>query len=173
MKYILDILYVLFYILFYKLYTFMRFYLLPREFSIMSVLEKQAWFIVIVFGITTGHFGGSILIFGWHEALLGTIGFYGLAGGAGLIGRREKKAGKMVMDERDAAIERAANLIGYSVFWIVFVLVVMAPFFIYGPDHIIMIKAGPFTMTIVFAMMIVYTARSLAIIVQYRRTNHG
>ena len=139
----------------------------------MSVLEKQAWFMMIVFLVTMGLFGGSVLIFGWHEALLGTMGFYGLAGGACLIGRREKKAGKTVMDERDTAIERAANLIGYSVFWLVFVLVVMAPFFIYGPDHIIMIKAVPFTLTIVFAMMIVYTVRALAIIVQYRRTSHG
>ena len=138
-----------------------------------SVLEKQAWFMMIVFLATMGLFGGSVLIFGWLEALLGTMGFYGLAGGAGLIGRREKKAGKTVLDERDTAIERAANLVGYSVFWLVFVLVVMAPFFIYGPDHIIMIKAGPFTLTIVFAMMIVYTVRALAIIVQYRRTSHG
>ena len=54
----------------------------------MSVLEKQAWFMMIVFLVTMGLFGGSVLIFGWHEALLGTMGFYGLAGGACLIGRR-------------------------------------------------------------------------------------
>jgi hypothetical protein len=139
----------------------------------MSVPEKQAWFILIVFAVTMALLGGSILIFGWHEGMLGTLGLYGLIGGVGLIGQREKKGGKIIRDERDDAIERTANLIGYSIFWVILVIATMMPFFIYGPDHIVSVRAGSLTLTIFIALTIVYTIRSLAIIIQYRRASHG
>ena len=108
----------------------------------MSVAEKQAWFILIVFAVTMALFGGSILIFGWHEGLLGILGLYGLTGGVVLIGRSEKKSGKIIWDERDVAIERTANLIGYSIFWVILVIATMMPFFIHGAEHIVSIRAG-------------------------------
>ena len=139
----------------------------------MSVPEKQAWFILMVFAVTMVLFGGSTLIFGRQEGMLGILGFYGLTGGVVLIGRSVKKDGKIIRDERDVAIERTADLIGYSFFWIILVITTMMPFFIYGAEHVVSVRAGSLTFTIFIALMIVYTIRSVAVIIQYRRASHG
>jgi hypothetical protein len=101
------------------------------------------------------------------------VGLFGLTGFTGLIGRREKREGKPVGDERDREIDRNSTLAGYSVFWLAFVLACMAPFFIKGADGTVTLPTVILTLPVYVGMLIVFTVKSLVTVILYRRGGDG
>jgi hypothetical protein len=83
------------------------------------------------------------------------VGGFGLLGICGLMGLSpilfRKEPGEVDFDERDLLIQRKAVLGAYSIFWFLFVLAAMIPFFVLGPDGRVSVK---YLAAMVFAGMI-------------------
>lgn len=139
----------------------------------MSLLERQAWFVIKVILLT----GLLYLVVGacthYHQGALGVFGLLGLIGFVNLIGRKERSAGKVVMDERDLAISRKATLAGYSVFWLFFVAGMMLPFFLYGPQAKITIGTEIPAFFVNASLILIFLVRSVTILILYRRSGHA
>ena len=141
----------------------------------MHVQEKQAW-------LTLAAATAALTLFFVLVALVGlgsrsvapaAFGLLGLVGAARRIGRRERQAGKVVMDERDHEIERAATLLAYSVFWALFVGMAIGPFFLLGHGAIMRVPSYALAFTPLVAVCIFHAVSSVTIIVLYRRGSHG
>lgn len=137
--------------------------------TMMNVQERQAWYVLAVFGVALATYLAVACFLGFHPWVLGVFGLFGLAGFAPLIGRRERLAGKVVMDERDTDIAIKASLAAYSVFWVCFVTVCMAPFFTKGPHATLTIPTTLPPLLLTGGMALVFTVRSLVVIALYRR----
>ena len=83
---------------------------------------------------------------------LGLLGICGLMGLSPILFR--KKPGEVDFDERDLLIQRKAWLGAYSIFWFLFVLAAMIPFFVLGPDGKVSVK---YLAAMVFTGMAVVT----------------
>lgn len=134
----------------------------------MNTQEKQAWYILGVLTLTLVGVFAVGLVTGWHEASLGMLGLGGLAGFAPLIGREKKRSGEITMDERDLQISRKSTIIGYSIFWVLFVLAACGPLFVYGIRAIVEIRTGHLALSAVLGMYTVFGVRSLATVILYR-----
>ena len=134
----------------------------------MNVLERQARFMLWVIIITALLYLGVVPWVGFQKAFA-MFGFFGFAGFTPLIGRKERKSGKIIMDERDREIERIATLAGYSVFWVFFVAAAMTPFFMYGPNAKMTIDTGLPCDILFIAMALIFFVRSLVIVMLYRK----
>ena len=139
----------------------------------MHVQEKQAWFVLIIIALTLALWLTVVAVFGFSESTFAAFGFCGFAGLAPLIGRRERKAGLITMDERDKQIALNATTGGYSVFWVLFVLTAMAPFSYLGPDATLTLKTTTISFVVIPAMMVVFGVRSLTMVILYRRGSHA
>ncbi len=135
----------------------------------MHVQEKQAWFILIVAAATLALLLLSLSVFGVHPAVFGAFGLFGLSGFAALIGRRERKAGLVVMDERDRQIALYATTGAYSVFWLLFVTAAMGPFCVLGPFATVTLQTTTIANIAIPALLVLMVVRSLIIVVLYRR----
>jgi len=71
-------------------------------------------------------------------------GGFGLMGISGLMGLSpvlfRKQPGGVDFDERDLLIQRKAVIGAYSIFWVLFVLAAMIPFFVRGVDGQVSVK---------------------------------
>ena len=139
----------------------------------MHVQEQRAWFIVVVVLVSLLVYGAITMVIGFKIDAFGAFGIVGIGGLAGLIGARNKRQGLLVMDERDKEISRWSVHVGYSVFWIVFVLSMMAPMFILGPDADITVKASTIAAMLFPPMILVFLVQALTTIVLYRRGEDG
>ena len=71
----------------------------------------------------------------------------------------------MDFDERDLLIQRKAALGAYAIFWCLFVLAAMIPFFVLGPDGKVSVK---YLAAMVFGGMTVVTlVQSIVTLEQY------
>jgi hypothetical protein len=141
----------------------------------MHIQEKQAWLELAVMTATLTLFFVLVELVGQgrHSVAYAAFGLLGLAGAARLIGRRERKAGNVIMDERDHDIERTATLLGYGVLWALFVGAALAPFFILGANAVMPVPTDEFAMTPMVAVCALRLARSVVTISLYRRGSHG
>ncbi|MBN2183640.1 MAG: hypothetical protein JW715_17155 [Sedimentisphaerales bacterium] len=106
-----------------------------------------------------------------HRAL-GGFGFIGICGLIGLSPVLYKKeSGKVSFDERDFSIQRNASLGAYSVFWLLFVLAAMIPFFVLGPKGKIPITYLP--AMVVGGMIIVTLVQSIVTLAAYGWRDKG
>jgi hypothetical protein len=135
----------------------------------MHIQEKQAWFILIVSVVALALVALLVAILGPSPAVMGAFGFFGFAGFAGMIGNRERKAGMVVMDERDRQIALSATTGAFSVAWVLFVLTAMGPFVILGPDATLTLRTTTISSILVPGMIVLFVTRSLIVIVLYRR----
>jgi len=94
---------------------------------------------------------------------LGLLGIWGLMG---LSPKLFKKGPDEVdFDERDLLIQRKAALGAYAIFWCLFVLAAMIPFFVLGPDGKVSVK---YLAAMVFGGMTVVTlVQSIVTLEQY------
>ena len=106
-----------------------------------------------------------------HRAL-GGFGFIGICGLMGLSPFLYKKGtDKVSFDERDHLIQRRAIIGAYSVFWFLFVLAAMIPFFVLGPEGTISVKYLP---AMVFGGMITVTlVKSIVTLEEYGWQDEG
>jgi hypothetical protein len=95
----------------------------------------------------------------------GGLGCLGLTGLGPVFFRR--RAGKVIMDERDTLIQQRSWLAAYILFWVVFVLVavVLSPWY-YGQTGAVPVLVVQ--MSVAWGFMLVYGVNSIATLVQYR-----
>jgi hypothetical protein len=137
----------------------------------MNRQQKIAWFTLIVvtlaLGLSVIAFGIGYFIFGaparQAAAGFGFIGIMGFIGFTPFIFKKNQD--KVQADERDLAILRKANIIAYSVFWVLFVAGAMVPWFIVGPFGTITVNYLPW---MVFGgMFVVMFVQSLVTLSEY------
>jgi len=135
----------------------------------MNVLEKQAWYTLTVIIITTLLYFTIVAHVGFQPGTVSVFALFAFVALTIRIGHKERKAGKIIEDERDREIARKATVAGYSVFWMFFVAGAMTPFFIYGPYERISIATPNLGILVVIAMGLIFFVRSLAIVILYRK----
>ena len=107
----------------------------------MTAAQKHAWFTLAVVVL-------SILAV---MALVPILGFRRASGGFGLLGMLGfgvvfywKRPGQVVLDERDADIQRRSLIITAAVFWVVFIEVcVFLPWYFYGERGAVPVAVVP------------------------------
>lgn len=139
----------------------------------MHVQEQRAWFFVVIILMSILVYGVMVAVLGFQHDAFSAFGIMGLGGFAGLIGARKKRQGLLIMDERDREISRRSIQLGFSVFWVVFVLVMMAPMIILGPDGVITMRASSIAVMLFPPMILVCLIQALTTIFLYRRGENG
>ena len=115
----------------------------------MNRAQKIAWFtlIVIVVALTLSVMAVGVLYFVFELPISRSLGGFGFIGVVGLASIEpllfKKDKGKVQYDERDLLIQKNASLAAYSIFWFLFVLAAMIPFFILGSKGTISVKYLP------------------------------
>jgi len=115
----------------------------------MNRAQKIARFslIVILISLTLSIIAVGVLYFIVGQPIrlaLGGFAFIAICSLSGLSPVLYKKErGKVSFDERDLLIQKKASLAAYSIFWFLFVLAAMIPFFVLGPKGIISVKYLP------------------------------
>ncbi len=100
------------------------------------------------------------------ERAVAGFGFMGICGLLGLSPILFKKAPAGVdFDERDLLIQRKAVLGAYAIFWVLFVLAAMIPFFVLGPDGRVSVKY--LAAMVCGGMAVVTIVQSIATLEQY------
>jgi hypothetical protein len=131
----------------------------------MSAAQKHAWFTVVVVGLSIIAMGVLVPWLGFHRAT-GGASVLGLLGLGPLFYR--KRPGQVVVDERDAAIQRRSLLITAAVFWVVLVeACVFLPWFYYGAEGAVPVWVVQ--SSVLVAWIIVSLIYSAATLVQYGR----
>lgn len=130
----------------------------------MTAAQKHAWFNLTVIGATI------LLVLALYP-LLGR----GAWGGLGILGSLgfgpyffRKKGSRVVTDERDVLIQRRSVLLGYSLFWAVFVLAAcLLSTWIYGQEGSVPVPVVQ--VSVFFAVMLFIGVTSVATLVLYAR----
>jgi len=115
----------------------------------MNRAQKMAQFslIVILIALTLCVIAVGVLYFVVGLPMRRALGGFAFIAVCGLTGLSpllyKKERGKVSFDERDLLIHRKASLAAYSIFWFLFVLAAMVPFFVLGPKGTISVKYLP------------------------------
>ncbi len=137
----------------------------------MNRHQKIAWFVLIVEAIaltlSLAAFGLAHFVFSLPtNRAAGGFGFIGIMGFSALAPLLFKKdMDKVKLDERDLLIKRKAMLVAYGIFWPLFVLGAMIPWFIIGPKGTITVNYLPWM--IFGAMFVVMLVQSIVILEEY------
>jgi hypothetical protein len=146
----------------------------------MNRVQKAAWFnlVVILISLLLSGMAVAVLAFVAFVAerplrlALGGLGFMGIIGFTGLSPLLFRKAkGQVEFDERDQLYNMRAWFLGFCASYLLFVIVCMTTWFIYGPKGTISVNVLPLIVMGGFLASIL--VHSLAILVQYGRTNTG
>ena len=137
----------------------------------MNKWQKEARFTLIVMGLalvlSLAAVGILRFVFylKWHSAMAG-FAFMALMALSRVDPSMFRiKSKKPPLDERDLLIKRKAMIAAYWGFWPIFVLMAMAPFFVYGPDGKVPVT---YLCWMVFVgMFVVMTLYSIAILNEY------
>lgn len=137
----------------------------------MNRWQKQARFTLIVMGIaltlslTAVEILRHVFHFEWRRAMAG-FAFMSLMAFSRVDPSMFRiKSQKPPLDERDLVIKGKAMIAAYWGFWPIFVLMAMAPFFVYGPDGKVPVT---YLCWMVFVgMFVVMTLYSIAILNEY------
>jgi hypothetical protein len=128
----------------------------------MSATQKFAWFNLAVIALALVAVLSLLPFLG--RGALGGLGFLGLLGFGPLFFR--KKAGKVLVDERDQIIWQRAWALGSAVFWVAFVLAAtVLSAMVYGQEGAVpvwVVRSSVFC-----GFMLLEAVASLAILVQY------
>lgn len=130
----------------------------------MSASQKHAWFNLVVISMSLVAVGCLYPILGWKAH--GALGFSGLLGLGPFFYRKQK--GEVVLDERTILIQQRSALLGYSIFWVVYVLAasLLSPF-VYGIDGSVPVVVVQFS--VFYSMVLFIGVMSLATIIQHSR----
>ncbi|MGD2174867.1 MAG: hypothetical protein PVJ27_05650 [Candidatus Brocadiaceae bacterium] len=126
--------------------------------------EKQAVYVLCVFGVAVLAATVLVVLYGWPG--IGGLGMGGLAGFGPLIFRGR---GKQRMDERDQVIFQKATMVGGVASYLAFVAACMAPWFYSMATGRESILIHYLPLVVVGGMFAYFTARSIVVLVLYRR----
>jgi len=131
----------------------------------MTATQKHAWFNLAVIALTLLTVMTLVPILGVRRAM-GGFGLLGLLGFGFLVYRR--RPGQVVVDERDAEIQRRSLMISAAVFWVIFVeACVFLPWFYYGERGAVPVEVVQWSVMI--AWITITLIHSVATLIQYGR----
>ncbi len=126
----------------------------------MSAVQKQAWFNLIVVAVAAVTI---ISLYPWLGArAIGGAGILGLCGLGALFHWRHGR--RVVIDERDELINRRAMVWAYGVVWVVFIIAVLIAPRLFGDSVPIAVVQN----SVWVAFMILLATQSIVALVQYR-----
>jgi uncharacterized Tic20 family protein len=134
--------------------------------KLMSRQEQIAWFTASVVLVAATVFLVMIPVFGMPRATA-AFSILALLGFIPLLAWRRRGDREVMADERDRAINSKATLIGYTVFWLFFVLSCMVPYTMYNEQGSMPVEVLPLILWLGFSVL--QLVRAVATIVQYRR----
>jgi hypothetical protein len=143
----------------------------------MNKWQKEARFTLIVMGLTLALSLTAVGVlrfvfdFKWHNAQAG-FAFMALMSLSRVNPSMFRiKSKKPPLDERDLLIKGKAMITAYWGFWPIFVLMAMAPFFMYGPEGTV--GVWYLAWMVFVGMFVVFTLYSIAILNEYGWGNKG
>jgi Cu/Ag efflux pump CusA len=143
----------------------------------MNRTQKIARFslIVILIALTLSVIAVGVLYFVVGLPIRRALGGFGFIAICGLTGLApllyKKERGKVSFDERDLLIQKKASLRAYTIFWVLFVLAAMIPFFVLGPDGAVSVK---YLAAMVFGGMVtVMLVQSIVTLEEYGWRDRG
>jgi hypothetical protein len=128
----------------------------------MSASQKHAWYCLAVVLLSVITVAGLAPILGLQRAQ-GGFGILGFLGFTPFFFRR--RAGVVVCDERDSLIQLRSWILGYAVFWVIFVAACMTALYAYGSRGavpVVLVVSSPW-----LGLCIVFGVSSLASLLQY------
>lgn len=130
----------------------------------MSASQKHAWFNLVVISLSLVAVGCLYPFLGWKAH--GALGLCGVLGLGPFFYRKRK--GEVVLDERAILIQQRSALLGYSIFWVVYVLAasLLSPL-VYGQDGSVPVVVVQ--LSVFYAMVLFLGVMSLATLVQHSR----
>lgn len=130
----------------------------------MSASQKHALFNLAVVSLSLVAVGGLYPFLGWKAH--GSLGLCGLLGLGPILYR--KRDGEVVTDERTILIQRRSVVLGYSVFWVVYVLAasLLSPF-VYGLEG--SVPVAVVQLSVFYAWVLFVGVMSLATLVLHGR----
>lgn len=140
----------------------------------LHVQERQARFTLFVLGLVLAEYAIMLFVLGlpW-EPSLAIVALFGFTGLSGMIGRAERRDGKITLDERDREILLVANTTGFGAFWGLLVLTWTIWFLILGPNGKVTLEIGQLGYTIFAGMIIIFSVRAATTLLLYRRDMHA
>ena len=134
----------------------------------MHVQETRAWFVLVVTLSTLVLYLCLAVLLKFHPATMGVFGLLGLVGVAPLIGRKAKKEGRIVMDERDHQIAAGARVAAFAVIWVLVVVAAILLLLIWGPKAELTVRTTTVAACMFPAMCLMYLVQSLVVVILYR-----
>lgn len=134
----------------------------------LPVLQRQARFYVFVTVVILAAYAFVVGAFprAWGPSL-GVLGLYGFTGLINYIGRGERREGKVIMDERDLAINARATTVGFATFWVSLFAAWIVSRFALGANATVSIDSLGW---VAFGgAIIMMTVRALVVLAMYRR----
>src|SRR6266404_2910925 len=117
----------------------------------MSQMQKFAWYNLAVIALTLVIVFSFLPFLGYRA--MGGLGFLGFIGFGPLF--FVKKAGQVIIDERDALIQQRSWILAYALFWVFFVLAaVFLSAWYYGWDGAIPVSVVQ--LSVAWGFMFVY-----------------
>jgi hypothetical protein len=134
----------------------------------VSIEQKRAWFVVVVFALAVICFLLLVALMGWKFAP-GGIAVFGLAGLANLFFPNKVAPGVVTKDERDRMIAEKAALEGGHASFLLVGLACMVPWFVYmfRDQEVISIHVLP----VIFmgSMVVLEGIKALVLLILYGR----
>ena len=128
----------------------------------MSAAQRNAWFNLVVVLVSVALVVGLSVLMGWPKAT-GGFAILGLLGFGPLFYWR--RGAHVVVDERDASIQRRSIVIGYGVFWLAFVAACVSLPMIYGETGSVPVWKA--MSAVWWGVAIVYGVAAAASLIQY------
>ena len=147
----------------------------------MNILEKRARFTLKAFAITVlVYLGVSVFLIACFNAPVSVafskaLSFLGLFGCivifTPLIGRKERRKAKILMDERDRAIEKSASYAGFGGSYVVFIATCLIAYLTKGMRG--KVSVDFLILIVVLGVTALFTVRAFVILILYRRGGYG
>ena len=136
----------------------------------MSDSEKWAWWALGVVVLTIAAYGAFFAFLGHNPAIPSVFALLALTA-LPASSRRYFKG--ITFDEREHAIASKALLAGFRAFWVAFIGLIMAIYFIKGWDATLTVPVWTLAEVIWWAVILVLGVQALTTIVLYRGGSHA
>ena len=136
----------------------------------MSDSEKWAWWTLGVVVLTIAAYGAFLAFLGHNPAIPSVFALLALTA-LPASSRRYFKG--LTFDEREHAIASKALLAGFRAFWVAFIGLIMAIYFIKGWDATLTVPVWTLAEVIWWAVILVLGVQALTTILLYRGGPHA
>ncbi len=139
----------------------------------MHVQERRAWYAL---GIASAALLAYLVLLAAGLPRSPASAAFSLAALTGLlplVGRRGRRSGHVLVDERDREIARSAALVALSALWVLFVAVAVAAALALGADRAIPVTDDGLYAGVMVSFCVLYLVRAVAILTLYRRGSGG